>query len=141
VDPLEYGHIHLSGAGWDCYSLDTGGMGVPQGNNCVVPNDYTQAPRSLMSHDTGHCIEIWQADAGFNEGADSCVFDFGLMRILGSTAVQVEIVKENLTYVWSGLEPGHWNFSAWGDDALYIRLESADGETEVIEIDDILARG
>lgn len=143
VDPLEQGHYHLSGDGWDCYDFDTGGMGVTQGSDCVGPadSDYSTVPRTLYTHDSSHRIQIWQASIGFNEGTEPCEFDFLSIRILGDTAVRMEIIKENLTYTWPSIEPGHWNFSAWGEDALYVRLRSADGETQVIEIDDIRTRG
>lgn len=141
VDPLEYGHYHLGGDNWDCYDGSVGGMGTLQGNTCVTPSNYAQVPRTLSSHASDHRIEIWQATADFNEGTERCEFDFMSLRILGTTPVRVEIVKSGVTYVWNSINPGHWDFSSWGEGALYVRLRAASGEVGPIQIDDIRTRG
>lgn len=136
IDPINYGHFHLSFERPVCLGSDGHfdppdpgdgfgwGFGREREGVCDII-DWTIEPRVLDSHLENHWIKIWVGNA---RTQTPTYFDIDSIWVLPDKPIQVWFrTRGGIWWFWPEIRPsGIWNVSEWVRDVSEVRIRGAE---------------
>jgi len=124
VEPLTYGHFHLSFEDPNIGCLANGGFGKLDSNNQCVAVDWDNEPRMLQSHVQDHWIKVWMEDGSSHQAR---AFDLRRISVGGGPSIQLWfLTQDGNWWFWSQLKGAkNWKLEQWAKDVMEVRIRGA----------------
>ena len=121
VEPLKYGHFHLSFEDPNITCLAEGGLGKLNNNNECTAVDWDNEPRFLQSHVQDHWIKIWMEDGSSHQPR---AFDLRRIHVGSGFSIQLWYrTQDGSWWFWNELKGGeNWKLEQWSKDVMEVRV-------------------